>query len=61
MDRTEAENAAAKRTAEEARAAAEREVKATQERFAAAGFRDPARLAPIQRIGSADQRPSDAW
>jgi len=46
MDRTEAAAVAAKRTAEEAKAAAEREVKATQERFAAAGFRDPARLAP---------------
>lgn len=46
LDRTEAEVAAAKRSAEEAKAAAEREVRITQERFAAAGFRDPARLAP---------------
>jgi len=46
LDRTEAEVAAAKRSAEEAKAAAEREVRVTQERFAAAGFRDPARLAP---------------
>ncbi|MFF9548708.1 murein hydrolase activator EnvC family protein [Methylobacterium fujisawaense] len=46
LDRTEAEVAAAKRSAEEAKAAAEREARITQERFAAAGFRDPARLAP---------------
>ncbi|WP_443192916.1 murein hydrolase activator EnvC family protein [Methylobacterium sp. NMS14P] len=46
LDRTEAEVAAARRSAEEAKAAAEREVRITQERFAAAGFRDPARLAP---------------
>lgn len=46
LDRTEAEVAAAKRSAEDAKAAAEREVRITQERFAAAGFRDPARLAP---------------
>lgn len=46
LDRTEAEVAASKRSAEEAKAAAEREARVTQERFAAAGFRDPARLAP---------------
>ena len=46
LDRTEAEAVAAKRSAEEAKAAAEREIRVTQERFAAAGFRDPARLAP---------------
>ncbi|QGY01747.1 peptidoglycan DD-metalloendopeptidase family protein [Methylobacterium mesophilicum SR1.6/6] len=54
MDRTEAEAAAARKTAEEAKAAAEREVKVTQERFAAAGFRDPARLAP--KVHFADVR-----
>lgn len=54
LDRTEAEVAAAKRTAEEAKAAAEREVRVTQERFAAAGFRDPARLAP--KVHFADAR-----
>ncbi|MEE7494346.1 murein hydrolase activator EnvC family protein [Methylobacterium oryzae CBMB20] len=46
LDRTEAEVAAARRSAEEAKSAAEREARITQERFAAAGFRDPARLAP---------------
>ncbi|MEE7502967.1 murein hydrolase activator EnvC family protein [Methylobacterium mesophilicum] len=54
LDRTEAEVAAAKRSAEEAKAAAEREVRITQERFAAAGFRDPARLAP--KVHFADAR-----
>ena len=46
LDRMESEVGAARRAAEETRAAAEREARATQERFAAAGFRDPARLAP---------------
>ncbi|MDP4002241.1 murein hydrolase activator EnvC [Methylobacterium sp. NEAU K] len=46
LDRTEAEVAAARKSVEEAKAAAERESRVTQERFAAAGFRDPARLAP---------------
>lgn len=46
LDRTEAEVAATRRSADEAKAAAEREARVTQERFAAAGFRDPARLAP---------------
>jgi septal ring factor EnvC (AmiA/AmiB activator) len=54
LDRTEAAVAAAKRTAEEAKAAAEREIRVTQERFAAAGFRDPARLAP--KVHFADAR-----
>ncbi len=54
LDRTEAEVVAAKRNAEEAKAAAEREVRVTQERFAAAGFRDPARLAP--KVHFADVR-----
>ncbi|MCJ2057971.1 peptidoglycan DD-metalloendopeptidase family protein [Methylobacterium sp. J-048] len=46
LDRTEAEVNASRRSADEAKAAAEREARVTQERFAAAGFRDPARLAP---------------
>jgi septal ring factor EnvC (AmiA/AmiB activator) len=54
MDRTEAAAAAARKSAEETKAAAERELRATQERFAAAGFRDPARLAP--KVHFADLR-----
>lgn len=50
VDRMETEVASARRAAEEARAAQEREAKATQERFAAAGNRDPARLAPKIRF-----------
>ena len=46
VDRMEGEVSSAKRAAEEARAADERNAKAMQERFAAATFRDPARLAP---------------
>ncbi|WP_243953307.1 murein hydrolase activator EnvC family protein [Methylobacterium sp. J-067] len=53
LERVEGEVSAAKRTAEEAKAAAEREVRVTQERFAAAGFRDPARLAPKVRFAEA--------
>ena len=53
MDRTEAEVAAAKRSADEAKAAAEREARATRERFAAAETRDPARLAPKVRFADA--------
>jgi murein hydrolase activator len=53
LDRTEAEVAAAKRSVDEAKAAAEREVRVTQERFAAAGFRDPARLAPKTHFAQA--------
>jgi septal ring factor EnvC (AmiA/AmiB activator) len=53
LDRTEAEVVAAKRSAEEAKAAAEREIRVTQERFAAAGFRDPARLAPKMHFADA--------
>jgi len=52
--RMEGEVASARRAAEEAKAAQEREVRATQERFAAAGFRDPARLAP--KVKFADTR-----
>jgi septal ring factor EnvC (AmiA/AmiB activator) len=54
LDRTEAEVAAAKRSVDEAKAAAEREARVMQERFAAAGFRDPARLAP--KVHFADAR-----
>ena len=46
LERVEGEVASAKRTADEAKAAEQREAKATQERFAAAGIRDPAKLAP---------------
>ena len=53
LDRVENEVNAAKRSADEAKAAAEREVRATQERFAAAGFRDPARLAPKVKFADA--------
>lgn len=53
VDRMESEVASAKRAAEEARNAQEREARATQERFAAAGFRDPARLAPKIRFADA--------
>ncbi|TXN24175.1 peptidoglycan DD-metalloendopeptidase family protein [Methylobacterium sp. WL9] len=54
VDRMEGEVASARRAAAEAKAAEEREAKATQERFAAAGFRDPARLAP--KVKFADTR-----
>ena len=50
VDRMEGEVASARRAAEEARAAETREARATQERFAAAGNRDPARLAPKVRF-----------
>ncbi len=50
LDRMESEVASARRAAEEARAAETREARATQERFAAAGARDPARLAPKVRF-----------
>ena len=53
LERVEGEVNAARRTAEEARAAAEREARVTQERFAAAGFRDPARLAPKMKFAEA--------
>ena len=46
VDRMEGEVASARRAADEAKATLERETRATRERFAAAGFRDPARLAP---------------
>lgn len=50
LDRMEGEVASARRAADEARAAETREARATQERFAAAGARDPARLAPKIRF-----------
>ncbi len=46
IERMEREVAGAQRIAEEARRAAEAQAGATRERFAAAAFRDPARLAP---------------
>jgi murein hydrolase activator len=46
VDRMEGELSSARRAADEVRAAAEREQRAIQEKFAAAGARDPARLAP---------------
>ncbi|MCE4224020.1 peptidoglycan DD-metalloendopeptidase family protein [Methylobacterium sp. C25] len=54
IDKMESEVSTARRAADEAKAAQEREAKATQERFAAAGFRDPARLAP--KVKFADLR-----
>lgn len=53
LDRVESEVAAARRAADAAKAAEEREARATQERFAAAGFRDPARLAPKVKFAEA--------
>ncbi|KQP74833.1 hypothetical protein ASF41_16510 [Methylobacterium sp. Leaf111] len=50
LDRMEGEVASARRAAEEAKAAETREARATQERFAAAGARDPARLSPKVRF-----------
>lgn len=50
LERMESEVASARRAAEEARAAETREARATQERFAAASARDPARLAPKIRF-----------
>ncbi|KQP34176.1 hypothetical protein ASF27_00965 [Methylobacterium sp. Leaf102] len=50
LERMEGEVASARRAADEARAAETREARATQERFAAAGIRDPARLAPKVRF-----------
>ena len=50
VDRMESEAAQATRAADAAKAAQDREARATQERFAAAGTRDPARLAPKVRF-----------
>jgi septal ring factor EnvC (AmiA/AmiB activator) len=46
IERMERDVAAAQKAAEEARKAAEAQARETRERFAAAAFRDPARLAP---------------
>jgi septal ring factor EnvC (AmiA/AmiB activator) len=46
IERMEREVAASQKAAEEARKAAEAQARETRERFAAAAFRDPARLAP---------------
>lgn len=53
VDRMEGEVASARRAADEARTAQEREARATRERFASAGNRDPARLAPKVRFADA--------
>ncbi|WP_082524108.1 murein hydrolase activator EnvC family protein [Methylobacterium sp. Leaf399] len=53
LDRMESEVASARKAAEEARAAETREARATQERFAAASLRDPARLSPKIRFADA--------
>jgi septal ring factor EnvC (AmiA/AmiB activator) len=53
IDRMEAEVASARKAADAARDAETREARATQERFAAAGSRDPARLAPKVRFADA--------
>ena len=53
LERMESDVASARRAAEEARNAETREARATQERFAAAGTRDPARLAPKIRFADA--------
>jgi len=54
VDRMDGDLSAAKRAAEEARLTQEREAKAVQDKFAAAGARDPARLAP--KVKFADLR-----
>ncbi|HEV7439004.1 MAG TPA: peptidoglycan DD-metalloendopeptidase family protein [Methylobacterium sp.] len=53
VDRMEGEVGAARRAVEAAREAEQREARATQERFAAAGFRDPARLSPKVKFAEA--------
>ncbi len=53
VDRMESEVGAARRAAEEAKNAELREARLTQERFAAAGFRDPARLSPKVKFAEA--------
>ena len=53
VDRMEGELSSARRAADEVRAAAEREQRAIQEKFAAAGARDPARLAPKVKFAEA--------
>lgn len=54
VDRMEGEVATARRAEQEARNAELRELRETQQRFAAAGVRDPARLAP--KVHFADAR-----
>ncbi|GJD94363.1 hypothetical protein OCOJLMKI_1565 [Methylobacterium iners] len=53
IDRMEGEVSSARKAAEAARDAEEREARATRDRFAAAGSRDPARLAPKIRFAEA--------
>ncbi|WP_375456484.1 murein hydrolase activator EnvC family protein [uncultured Methylobacterium sp.] len=53
VERMEVEVASARRSADEAKAAEQREARATQERFAAAGIRDPAKLAPKVKFADA--------
>ncbi|MEG9504440.1 MAG: hypothetical protein MIN69_21725, partial [Methylorubrum extorquens] len=53
VDRMEGELSSARRAADEVRAAAEREQRAIQDKFAAAGARDPARLAPKVKFAEA--------
>ncbi len=53
VDRMEGELSSARRAADAVRAAAEREQRAIQEKFAAAGARDPARLAPKVKFAEA--------
>lgn len=53
VDRMENEVSSARRAADEIKAAEQREVKATRDRFAAAGIRDPAKLAPKVRFAEA--------
>ena len=53
VDRMEGELSTARRAADDARAAEEREQRKTQEKFAAAGARDPAKLAPKVKFADA--------
>ena len=53
VDRMESELSGARRAADAVRAAAEREQRAVQEKFAAAGARDPAKLAPKVKFAEA--------
>ena len=53
VDRMEGDLSTARRAADEARAAEEREQRKTQEKFAAAGARDPAKLAPKVKFADA--------
>ena len=53
VDRMEGDLSSARRAADEARAAEEREQRKTQEKFAAASARDPAKLAPKVKFADA--------